>query len=361
MIKKNSAGADAATLKKIAASVNNQELVAVIGTGVSLALTGSAIPTLSWRGLIRDGFAYAVRKGRMKEAQAQTWNAQLESYDIDELLLGAEFMGRKLDAPGGDLYARWLKSVFEKIPVTNRAMAHAISAIQAAGVPLCTLNYDSLLEQATGLPTIRLAESVQVSEWMLRHKPGILHLHGSWDVSESCILGIRDYESTLRNEVRDLIQRSLGSFKRLLFIGCGDTFSDPNFQALVLWLRKNMRAATPQHYALVSEKEAATYHADPHWHGFVEPLSYGVDHRSLPESILNLFPPKAKLNVKDRVTGSTALNRDKEHEKVLRAYKTFLLKDCGEMTLEGVRAQRKFNLERGPAASVRCLRTHQSG
>lgn len=351
MIRKVSAEVDAATLRKIATSVSNQELVAVIGTGVSLALTDGAIPTLSWRGLIRNGFEYAVRKGQMKEAQAQTWNAQLESHDIDELLLGAEFMGRKLEAPGGNLYARWLKSVFEQIPVTNRAMTRAIGAIQAAGVPLCTLNFDSLLEQATSLPTVRLSESVQVSEWMLRRKPGILHLHGSWDVPESCILGIRDYEGTLRSEVRDLIQRSLSSFKRLLFIGCGDTFSDPNFHALVVWLRKNMRAATPQHYALVSDGEIAARHADPYWHGFVEPLSYGVDHRSLPEFILKLFPPKAKPNVKNRVTGSTALNRDKEHEKVLRAYKTFLLKDCGEMTLEGVRAdmdmaQRKFNLER---------------
>ena len=143
--KKASAAADASTLKKIAASISNQELVAVIGTGVSLALTEAKVPTLSWRGLIGDGFAYAVRKGRISETQAQTWSAQLESTDMDELLLAAEFVGRKLEAPAGDLYARWLKRVFEQVPTTNRAMARAITAIQVAGIPLCTLNYDFLL------------------------------------------------------------------------------------------------------------------------------------------------------------------------------------------------------------------------
>jgi hypothetical protein len=51
--------------------------------------------------------------------------------------------------------------------------------------------------------------------------------------ADSCILGIRDYEKTIDNSMRDLFQRNLGAFKRLLFIGCGDTFSDPTFQLLV--------------------------------------------------------------------------------------------------------------------------------
>jgi hypothetical protein len=51
------------------------------------------------------------------------------------------------------------------------AVIRAINAIQTAGAPLCTLNCDSLLEQLTGLPTVHLAESIQVNEWMLRHKP----------------------------------------------------------------------------------------------------------------------------------------------------------------------------------------------
>jgi hypothetical protein len=71
---------------------------------------------------------------------------------------------------------------------------------------------------------------------MRKESSAILHLHGSWDAPSTCILGIRDYQTTMGNDVRDLIQRSLGSFRRLLFIGCGETFADPNFSALIKWL-----------------------------------------------------------------------------------------------------------------------------
>jgi hypothetical protein len=349
--KRPSVQSDKTPLRNIAGSTRSNELVAVIGSGVSLALTDGKYDSLSWRGLIRDGLSYAVRKGKITKQQSEVWNTQVDSSDMDELLLAAEFMSRKLEAPNGDLYARWLRNVFEQVTATNRKMTEAINSIARAGVPLCTLNYDFLLEQVTGLPTVRIGEAIQVNDWMLRRRPGILHLHGSWDAPQSVVLGVRDYESTLGNEVRDLIQRSLGSFKRLLFIGCGDTFSDPNFRALVVWLRKNMRGATPQHYALVGSKDASKRHTDPHWEGFVEPVSYGADYRVLADFISRLFTIKSNPGVKTRGKTVALPNRDKEHERLLRVYKTFLLKDCGEMTLEGVRAdmdmaQRKFNLER---------------
>jgi hypothetical protein len=69
---------------------------------------------------------------------------------MDELLGAAEFMGRKLGAPHGDLYARWLKGVFEAVVPSNPKMVRAVRAIHAAKVPICTLNYDLLLENVLG-------------------------------------------------------------------------------------------------------------------------------------------------------------------------------------------------------------------
>jgi hypothetical protein len=149
--------------------------------------------------LIENGFAHGEKKGKITGDQVKTWKAQLDSSDIDDLLGAAEFMGRKLDAPNGDLYARWLANVFNDVQPINKEMANAISAIHAAGIPLCTLNYDPLLERITGLPSINLNETVKVTAWMRRESAGILHLHGSWDTPSNCILGIRDYESTLGN------------------------------------------------------------------------------------------------------------------------------------------------------------------
>jgi hypothetical protein len=175
-------------------------------------------------------------------------------------------------------------------------MAKAIGALHAAGVPFCTLNYDQLLERVTELPSINFKETPKVTAWVRRESQsqGILHLHGSWDTPSTCILGIRDYETTLSDEVRDLIQRALASFSRLLFLGCGDTFADPNFSALIKWLREKLKTAAPQHYALVSADQVASRNADPAWHGFVEPISYGADRRDLPAFLLKHFPPTMK-------------------------------------------------------------------
>lgn len=273
------------------ASAASGKLVAVIGTGVSLALTGGANRALSWNGLIENGFEYGTTKGTISVSQKLSWEAQLGSTDVDEVLGAAEFMSRKLGAPNGELYGRWLENVFKEVRPETNEMALAILALRAAAIPLCTLNYDPLLERVTGLPSITLKETSKVASWIRRETEGegILHLHGYWDQPTTCILGIRDYETTVSDEVRNLFQRNLSSFNRLMFIGCGDTFADPNFSALIKWLRGTMKTAAPQHYALVSTNEEARRHADSSWHGFVDPVSYGPAHSDLPAFLLKHF------------------------------------------------------------------------
>jgi len=316
-----------------------------------MALTNGKIRALSWTGLVEDGFAYAVRKGKISPAQGDAWKPQLNSSDLDDLLSAAEFMARKLGAPNGDLYARWLESVFGHVKAENTQMESAIRALHTAGIPLCTLNYDSLLEKTTGLTSINFGEPLKVGAWMRRETQGVLHLHGSWEAPFTCILGIRDYETTLSDELRDLIQRTLSSFSRLLFIGCGDTFGDPNFSALIKWLREKMKTAAPQHYALVRADEVAKRHADPTWQGFVDPISYGQNQNDLSGFLLKKFPAMAVARTKEKVSPAKISSATAKHANVLEDYRTFLLKDCGQMTIEGVRAdmdtaQRRFDLER---------------
>ncbi|MHB8271932.1 SIR2 family protein [Bradyrhizobium sp.] len=335
-------------LQQLTAAAEEGKLVAIVGTGVSVALTDGKVPALSWKGLIEDGFLYGQTKGKITAAQSDIWKNQLDSGDLDDLLGAAEFMGRKLGAPNGDLYARWLKNTFEHIKPATNEMAKAVRALNAARIPLCTLNYDTLLESVTGLRTINFGETHKIGEWMRRESQGVLHLHGSWDSPNTCILGIRDYETTIGDDMRDLIQRTLSSFSRLLFIGCGGTFSDPNFSALIRWLREKLKAATPQHYALVSEQDVAIRHTDSAWHGFVDPLDYGPNHADLSEFLLKQFPPPKKplRKAPANKAASTPTNT-----KALEDYRAFLLKDCGQMTIEGMRAdmdtaQRRFDLER---------------
>jgi len=159
-------------------SARRGELVAIVGTGVSIGLTDNKIPALSWKGLILHGFAHGVQKGTISAAQERAWKTQLDSSDLDDLLGAAEFMGRKLGAPHGDLYARWLENVFKAVQPTNQKLQNALRALNAAGIPICTLNYDPLLERVTGLPAINLSETAKVAAWMRKESPGVLHLHG---------------------------------------------------------------------------------------------------------------------------------------------------------------------------------------
>lgn len=340
-------------LRRLLKSAVDGELVAVIGTGVSVALTGNTIPALSWKGLVRNGFAYGVAKGKITPTQAEAWKAQIDSTDLDDLLSAAEFVARKLDAPAGTLYARWLDHALSAAEPTNDVMVKGIEALRGARVPLCTLNYDSLLERVTGLASITINETGSVTQWMRRPSEGILHLHGSWDSPTTCVVGIRDYDKTLDDGVRDLIQRSLGSFKRLLFIGCGDTFADPNFSALIAWLRQHIGTAAPEHYALVVDSDVRVREADAAWLGFVEPIGYGPTHEDLPKFLIKHFGPMSATAARKKSTAPKTAGSDtaSRHAAVLRDYRAFLLKDCGQMTIEGIRAdmdtaQRRFDLER---------------
>ena len=157
-------------IARLKSSANIRQLVVVAGTGTSMALTGGKNKALSWRGLIENGFEYGVAKGTITDTQKNDWRNQLNSGDLDELLSAAEFMGRKLGAPAGDLYARWLQEVFKEVVPEEKGMANAIRALQSTEIPVCTLNYDLLLEQVTGLPSINLTETTKVAAWMRREE-----------------------------------------------------------------------------------------------------------------------------------------------------------------------------------------------
>lgn len=331
-------------MQRIVESARQGKLVVVVGTGVSIGLTHGEVP--SWSGLIKNGFDYGVMKGLITKTQLSTWSSQLASADMDDLLGAAEFMGRKLGAPADQVYGRWLQQVFGSVRPSNERLSSALKALTSQGIPLCTLNYDPLLELVTGLPALQVSDTQKVLSWLRREHQAILHLHGSWDTPSSCILGIRDYETTQTNEVRDMFQRNLAAFNHLLFIGCGDTLADPNFSALVDWLRTKLPAMTPQHIALTREDDVVRRNTDPAWLGFAEPLSFGKSHDDLAEFLLQHFPKAAsKRSPRKSVLVSS------ESDSLFDEYRSFLLRDCGQMTIEGVSAdmdtgQRKFDLER---------------
>ncbi len=112
-----------------------------------------------------------------------------------------------------------------------------------------------------------------------------------------------------------------------------------------------MGAAAPEHYALVADGDVAARHSDTNWHGFVEPLGYGKTHGDLPRFLTKHFVPTGISGDQAGRTKSLARSPASHQLETLREYRTFLIKDCGQMTIEGMRAdmdtaQRRFDLER---------------
>nr|WP_176947330.1 SIR2 family protein [Pseudomonas benzenivorans] len=329
--------------KAINDAIKRNELVVVIGTGVSIALTQNNKPELSWRGLIKNGYSHGKSIGKITDTQYESWQEFIDSDDMDELLLSAEFLGRKLGSPNGDLYARWLHNCFSEISPSNAQLQESLKKIADLRVPICTLNYDTLTESCTSLPSSDIRITHELKDWST-NKNSILHLHGIWKKPDSCILGVRDYESTLDNPQRDLLQRALGVFKTFLFIGCNGTFSDPNLTALIGWTRHNFGANANMHYALTLEDEVSDKLKDGNWQGFVEPISYGKNHNDLPAYLETLFGPS-------KVTDNQKNTTPAYSKTAIAEYKRILVKDCGQMTIEGVRAdsdtaQRRFDIEK---------------
>jgi hypothetical protein len=70
---------------------------------------------------------------------------------MDDLLSAAEKISRKLGAPKGGEFHRWLRETVGDLEVKDRAV---LESLRDLGIPLATTNYDNLLEDITGLPPV---------------------------------------------------------------------------------------------------------------------------------------------------------------------------------------------------------------
>lgn len=340
----------AQAIEQLQASAKKGELIVVLGAGVSVALTDRKAPT--WLGLMKNGLAYCRTKGIFDETVQKAQLGLLDTGDFDCMLGVAEFIAKKLGGSGNALYARWLQEEFASLSATNDAMVTTFRALQKAGIPIATLNYDHLLENLTGLEPLLMDDATAVTKWLKGERQAILHLHGSFEKPSSCVFSISDYKDTQAEASRQFFQQVLGGVKHLLFIGCGETLADPNLSQLVKWLNQEMPAAAKLHYGLVKADEMAARHADSNWHGFLEPLSYGEQYDDLPAFLTQHFGTSCVASLPaNKKSPAKRSNISEKHAKLLDSYRQFLLKNCGQMSIEGVgcdfnAGQQRFDLEK---------------
>lgn len=206
--------------------------VAIVGAGVSIFSTRNA-QCASWTGLLRHGVQRCTEVvADLPDGWAGRVTDDIRSGDPDDLLSAAEKVARKLRAPDGGEYARWLR---ESVGTLKAERLEVLDVLADLGVTLATTNYDDLIESATGLPPITWMDGTRVERVFRGDDRAVVHLHGYWQRPESVILGIRSYDQVLGNEQAQAMLRAIAAIRTILFVGCGDGLADPNFGTLLNW------------------------------------------------------------------------------------------------------------------------------
>jgi len=105
----------------------------IVGAGVSVAVTKDSplARVASWTGLLADGIdrCLAVGRPRPDEDWARRKRAELDSGDLDDLLSVAELVAKRLGAPVGGEYSRWLRDTVGSLQATDRAALDGLRAL----------------------------------------------------------------------------------------------------------------------------------------------------------------------------------------------------------------------------------------
>ena len=235
-------------LEDLQKQITQRQLLVVVGTGVSIGATNNA-PTASWLGLLRDGIARCEEVGipRPKPGWGDRQRAALAAPEMHELLAIASQIEALLGAPDGGEYARWLRETVGKLHPNDRTV---LEALRDLGVPLATTNYDGLIEEGTGLPAVTWRDGAKVQRVIRGDERAVLHLHGYWEQPESVVLGITSYKAVLGDSHAQNVQSALALMRSFMFVGFGQGLADPNFGALLGWMRSVLAGAEYRHFRL---------------------------------------------------------------------------------------------------------------
>jgi len=275
-------------LEALKKDIVSRRSIIVIGSGVSAALTNNA-PTASWAGLIKSGVS---RASSFNLTLPVGWEARLleelhyaqENNYLPGLLSVAEQVTSALGGPQSGTFRGWLREDIGELKVKSSDGMELMDALDRLQLPLATTNYDSLLENALGRSPSTWQDASSAQQIIRGTSKNVLHLHGAWEFPESIIFGAASYGKLLSDSPAQAIEQILVGDNTLIFIGCGDGLSDPNFQELRGWLQRMFESSEANHYRLCLADEVGDL-ARQHVSERIIPVAYGNTYDALTEFI----------------------------------------------------------------------------
>ena len=264
------------------------QVVAIIGAGVSKGATGAS--TASWMGLLENGIGRCETVAALPAKWGNRQRASLADGDLQELIGVATEVETRLGAPDGGEYNSWLRETVGALRATDTGV---LDVLRDLGVLLATTNYDDLLEKATGYPPVTWRDGPDVQRLLRGADKGILHLHGHWRDPDSVVLGRASYDRVIGDEHAQTVQSALSLMKTFLFVGFGLGLQDPNFDALLKWMRQVLARSGYRHFrlCLANERSEIQKQHPPEERIFAVP--YGSGHADLAPFLRTLVAGKS--------------------------------------------------------------------
>ncbi|XP_063292673.1 protein FAM118B isoform X2 [Pelobates fuscus] len=272
-----------------------QELVLVIGTGISAAVAPQVPALKSWKGLIQALLDAANDFDLLEEEESKKFQKCL--HEDKNLIHVAHDLIQKLSPRTSNVRSTFFKDclyeVFDdlesKMEDSGKQLLQSVLQLMEHGALVLTTNFDNLLEiyafhQGKQLESLDLTDEKKVLEWAQEKKKlSVLHIHGVYTNPSGIVLHPAGYQNVLRNtEVMREIQK-LYETKSFLFLGCGRTVDDTTFQALFLEAVKHK--SDLEHFMLVRREDVDEFKKlrENMLDKGIKVISYGTEYYDLPE------------------------------------------------------------------------------
>ncbi|AZZ41656.1 SIR2 family protein [Acidipropionibacterium jensenii] len=280
-------------MKSIKDALRDNDVVLVIGTGVSAALTNNN-PIASWPGLLDAGAKYL---DQMDSGESPTYASNVSSLlsigTTAMTVSAATVVATGLKTSGSQAFQLWLEESIGDLTVSDPAVAIALGDLKR---PILTTNYDTLLEEALGRNSITWREPNAVQRALQGETSDIVHLHGMWRDAESVILADGDYSRLETSEGAQALQQGISALKTMVYIGVGDGLQDPNFGKLLEWQRKVFPNQSVWHYRLCLKSEEDSLKAS-HAKDRICPVPYGDRYSDLTTFLESVTPANSELTI----------------------------------------------------------------
>ncbi len=275
-------------------AVEAGDIVWFFGAGISASLTGKVYSWMQW---IRDGISLISDTGI-----ASNLNKALSLDDSAGNMVN--IVGKVIDRLKIEgSYPDWMNAAFGSSAIVNDSLASTLKKIVIAQDVVATTNYDSLIEQATGLECYTYQDAGKVYEMLDQKRSShVLHIHGAYNPKhniDNIVASQEQYDNVLSDEGAQFVQHVLGT-RTVIFVGCGQTTDDVNISRFIAFAKDKLSMERDYFYLYKEGQKLVELPENVH------PVAFGDEYSDLPDFLRDIVLLRLRsIMSRNRIVGRT--------------------------------------------------------